>query len=379
MIRPLSTVRRAWRGRLPVRGATRRVFIGLLIASAALLSVPVSAQPVEIPTQFCRGFFFVPVQSTQRDPTPERTLWFLFDTGATTTWVDREALQRLTGRLLAPDTRVALTDAAAGPVRFNRLRARVRDLDYLSLILGRQIDGILAFRTFRDYLLTLDYASQRLLIEPGELPRPDERSVFSARGPDHRPWLELRVGGHARRLLIDSGASGGFALNAINQFRTLAPPRPAGAVMKIDGLHLRHAARLHGNVVMGPHRFLSPIVDETDDTELLGAEVMEHFIWTFDQQRRRVRIARHGSGRLDWAPMHAHGMVLAPRDDVLQVEAIIPGSPAARADLRVGDLVTHLNGRPLTDRGCRRETDSATMSVTRTRALLLRTSTTRLR
>jgi carboxyl-terminal processing protease len=34
----------------------------------------------------------------------------------------------------------------------------------------------------------------------------------------------------------------------------------------------------------------------------------------------------------------------------LQVQQLVPGSPAAEAGLEVGDLLTHVNGRPVTSR-----------------------------
>ena len=47
------------------------------------------------------------------------------------------------------------------------------------------------------------------------------------------------------------------------------------------------------------------------------------------------------------------GALLRPRADSLEIARIVPGSSAEDADLRPGDQVTHVDGTPVNERGCR--------------------------
>ena len=108
--------------------------ITLAIASAVLLCAEVRAQErIELNSHFCRDYFFVGVTLAPREGYPEdRTLWFVHDTGAGSTFVDPDALERVTGRQdLAGMDRVNIVGATSGEVNINRMPARVQDLDHL--------------------------------------------------------------------------------------------------------------------------------------------------------------------------------------------------------------------------------------------------------
>lgn len=306
-----------------------------------------------VPTEMCRGYFFVPVVVGEDPDAEERTLWFIYDTGADTTHVDPDSLERATGKRVATG-RTARFDARSGPISYERFRARVRDLDHLSTALGREIDGILAYGVFDQFLLTLDYGREEMRIDPGTLPEPDGTTVFSVSGPDDRPWLRVKVGEHDRRMLIDSGAATTtFAVRNIEDYATVAPPRPVGASVRFKHIERRRGARLDGAVVLGPHRLDRPTLGETPGNELIGGEVMQHFVWTFDAANERVRIERiDPEATIEFPPVVTHGMVVVPEDGRLRVHEVIADSPAAAGGVRAEDVITHWNGAPVATRGC---------------------------
>lgn len=341
---------------------------GLVATLALAWTTGADADPITIPTEMCRGYFFVPVTLPAREDRPaDRTLWLLYDTGASTTHLDPDSIERISGQRLAVGQRANITDARLGSLTVS-MSPRVTELDHLSIALGREIDGILAFDAFDDFLTTLDYVAGEIRVEPGELPRPDNETVYSARGRDDRPWLRVRFEGRTRRMLIDSGAAGtAFAVNHLDRYRLIGEARPVGASVRFSRIEYRDGGRLADPVMLGRYRIEPPIVSELPETELIGGRVMEHFTWTFDQQNERVRIVPNRPGEALAVPavLH-HGLAMRPVAEGLHIEQVLPGSGAEGHDIREGDLITHIQGRPVRDRGC--ETgDFDTWTVTRLR------------
>ena len=309
----------------------------------------------ELPSQICRDYFFLPITLADQPGRPEdRTLWFLYDTGAASSFADPDSLERVTGQSFQTGQRVRIREATLGPLTYNRLPVRVQDLDHLSMALGREIDGILAYDALGDFLVTLDYQTGGIRLEAGELPRPDGLTVFDTDGPDSRPWLEIGFPGRTRRMLIDSGAGGTvLAVNRLERYPTLTDPRPTGASMRLNRVEPRDGARLEGIALLGPHALIMPTLQSTPGTELIGGKVMRHFRWTFDADRERVRIERvDETTDIHFDPVISHGLVLRADGDGMRVTAVLDDTPAAEAGVRTGDLITHFNGQDMRHRDC---------------------------
>ena len=334
----------------------QQVLIAALAASLQTAPVEPEAESRIIPSEMCDGFFFVPITLAPREGYPEdRTLWYIYDTGASSTYTDPDSIERVSGIQLDNGDRANITDATAGPLTFHRLPSRIRDLDHLSHALGREIDGILAYDVFGSSLVTLDYQSNEIRLTPGELPRPDDQAIFSTNGRDDRPWLDIRFSNRTRRMLLDSGAGRtGLTVRRINRFELDTDPVPVGASTRFSRIEVREGARASEDAFIGPHRMIAPTLETTPGSELIGVDVMRHFIWTFDFENERVRMERHTPDRpIEFDPIFGHGMVLGWHEDGFQVREILPGTPASHQDIRPGDVVTHMNGRAVSERGCR--------------------------
>lgn len=285
-----------------------------------------------------------------RDP---QKLVAVFDTGATSTFIDPDALERISGRRLSEGQRARMKDMTVAGKSFRTFRPEVQDLDHLSRALGRPLDVFLPFQTFAGYLLILDYPAREMLIRKGELPKPDNRIVFNAKGRDDRPWHEIKVGGVKRRLLIDSGSSGGITVAPHRKFDWLSDPFPLRLSQGMFDIDLKEVGRLDGQAQVGSLTFEQPLIALTGDTELLGAQVLKHFVLTFDQKNRRVKMEPATQGPVRMESHRGTGVILRPRPESFEIAQVIKGSPADEAGLEKGDRVTHLDGVPVLDRGCR--------------------------
>jgi len=324
------------------------------VPSPAQAQNQIAAQPdtTILSREICSGLFVVPLVWTSGDGVAHEFL-ALFDTGAEVAFIDPESLEQASGKRVKPGKRVRMEDVSVAGQNFKTFRPKVRDLDHLSRALGREIDVFLPFQAFSNYLLILDYEHEELRMTKGTLPKPDGIEVFSARGKDKRPWLSVRVGSRDRSLLLDSGSNGAFEVDSHRGLEWVEEPVPAHVYQRIDRVRLRKAGRLIGDFVVGPLVFENPMVTLTNDTELIGSEVLRHYVLTFDQKNRRVRMRPLVESPVRLPSIRGTGALFRTRPNAYEIAHVMRDSPAEHAGLRKGDLVTHLDGTPVLERGCR--------------------------
>ncbi len=302
-----------------------------------------------VPSETCRGLWIVPVSYGEG---PDRTLRMVFDTGASSTSVDPDALERILGRRVKTGKSVRLRDGRAGPLRIRKIKVTSHSMDHLSRALGTTIDGILGFPTFERFLLTLDYHAGEIRIREGALPPIDGRTVFRDVGT-LRPYLALPVADRTVAVLVDSGSAGGLTLRTSDPLAWKVPPRPTGASVRYSGVEIRRAGRLADDLPFGPLTLPTPVVALTDGTRLAGVQLMHRFVWTFDQRERRIRMIPDHDGPIGTGPVRGTGLAFNPTADGLEVVRVFPDTPAEAADLREGDVVVAVDGTPVYERGCR--------------------------
>ncbi len=341
----------------------KRLAFRFLLAALALWVVPAPVParaeerreeddrqtPHVLPTEMCRSYFLVTVSLNGQDG---RTLVLLLDTGAATTILDPDSVERVAGKRVASGARIRLRDASAGPLKLTRLSARARELDHISLALGRPSDGILGYDAFEDLLLTLDYPDREIRVGRGRLPRPNGDDVFKLRGRG-RPFFEIGIDGRREIVLLDSGSSSAFAMNPSPSRVWLHPPQPLGARAKIDRIVVRSAGRLSGDIRFGSAVAARPVIELTEGTQLVGGPLLRNFELTFEWTRR-VRIRPVERAPIEALTPRGIGVGFDPKPEGLEVIQVFAGSPAASAGVLVGDLVTAIDGRPVADRGCDR-------------------------
>lgn len=329
-----------------------------------------NADPLDLNAHMCRGYFFVPVtlnSETSTKTEEERTLYFLYDSGASLTYADPDSIERVTGKRIEAEKRVRLTDGHIGDLNFNSLPTRTAELDHLSIALGREIDGVLAYDAFGQRLLTLDYAAETMSLAEGHLPRPNRKDIFSTRGKDKRPWLSLKIGKKRRKILIDTGSTTTFALRNLYAYRMQATPVPISAAVRWDRMESRSAGRLAGDAFIGKNKIETPIIESVPGTELLGGSILKHFRVTFDVGKKRVRLDPYEDQAIQVPPERGWGLFLRPVKDGLKIEKVLPNGPSAKTDLAANDVITHVNGVPIRERNCASLEGQLSAQITRRR------------
>ncbi len=358
----IESMERAWlpsRMSQQVPGRPKGQVNGLAaLAAGLLLLLPVIAQSDSqvaetiVTEQMCSGLFFMPLEWTSKEGQTHQ-LQALFDTGASIALIDPDTIERISGKRLETGTRAIMENVNVAGLGFSTFSPRVRELDHLGQALGRSFDVFLPFQAFDNFLLTLDYGKQQVRVSQGSLPRPDGEEIFSAKGPDSRPWIRIRVGSRNRPLLLDSGSNGTISVRPHRSIRWAGATAEIRLSQGMNKLVLNEVGRYAGVMRIGPLDFAEPIVGLTDDTELLGYDVLKHFVLTFDQKKKRVRMQPISSSPVRMQARSGTGALLQPRADSLEVARIVPGSPAEDAGLQAGDQVTHIDGVPVNERGCR--------------------------
>ncbi|MHC4822450.1 MAG: hypothetical protein ACYTEP_00345 [Planctomycetota bacterium] len=302
-------------------------------------SLPAAEDWVTLPADFEGDYFFLPMRLDGRE---DRTLWFLYDTGASYTVVDPESLERVAEWDSSQGSRVRFGELHCGDVVLSKVSSRVKDLDHLRNAVGRDFDGILGYREFQDVLLNLDYPNARIRIAEGILPRSDGRTVVRILGKG-RPYVDSEIGGREVRLLIDSGSGSGFKVRDRRYLNWLFEPTPVGSSMGIDGLNLQRAGRIDGSAWMFGVEYLDPVLRIVEETELVGTEILGDFSLIFDQRHRRLHIAPTVGAQVEPEALRGTGAIFSPTEEGMEVLQVLSGSAAERAGLQVGDHVLEVS------------------------------------
>lgn len=290
---------------------------------------------------------------------------FLIDTGASVTLISSELASRYgVKNPFPPDTPLVRVKSAEGDTallaptmlrrivldgaRFDDVQALIYDCAPLSAHLGMKIDGILGFPLFRETLLTLDYPHSQVLLQRRNAAPIAVGSTIAFNNDRKTPIIPVRLGDKTFAALIDSGSYAGLSVNPVGLNPVFAvPPRAGATVGTLTGDRAQHVGRLANNLAIGQYSLVRPVADLTDELASLGGGILKFFTVTFDQEHNRVTFIRDTPAPILPEPRRNSGLSFTKTPAYWRVASVVPDSPAAVAGVQTGDLVTRINGEPV--------------------------------
>jgi hypothetical protein len=158
------------------------------------------------------------------------------------------------------------------------------------------VDGILGFALFTDYLLTLDYPAMQVKLFSGGLPSANRSDILNFEIENRIPVIELAIGKIRVRAHIDSGNFvAGFILpeEIVQQLQLLSSPVTVGSARSVANRIELKQVQLRDSISIGRFNFPQATIQfpALSDTNV-GFKVLREFTVTFDQKNRRMRLER---------------------------------------------------------------------------------------
>jgi len=230
--------------------------------------------------------------------------------------------------------------------------ARFEDFDADVAALYAGSDALLGWPLWRDVLVTIDYRQRMLVLKRGELSEPDGKRILPLRLDHDRLMVPATLDGREIWLNLDTGWGVGDSVELTTaRAAEVAWASPAVSTMATnapDGVVAQKLGRLKGDLIVGRYRFVRPIagVNGGVAADILGAVALSNFAVTLDLKKMRVRFDRATDEPIAPGPVWVAGFDCDLKSRPLKVIGVLPGSEAARAGLRAGDLLLTIDGRP---------------------------------
>lgn len=184
---------------------------------------------------------------------------------------------------------------------------------------GENCQGVLGFRLFKDYLLTLNFPERRMVLGRGEIAQDGNGSVLPFRMPDGVPIVGMRVGGQHMEAQIDSGGTGLSLPEAVAaRLKFMSTPIAFGNGESLATRFSIRAARLRPDVRLGRYTFRQAFVEINPAFPLVnvGSTPLARFVVTFDQAKLLLRLSsKEKTLHLDASPTELE-LTNGPRREV---------------------------------------------------------------
>lgn len=337
--------------------ATRPLSAGVLGAWAPLFTR--ISQPVVLPVQMANGAMLVEARINGQGP-----FNLIVDTGCTASIISPAVAAAVDARTPETDTYipainslggtgavpyVLLDSLALGGARFEGVPAGVTSLDLQSKITGLRIDGLLGYSVFSDIFLTLDFPRHRIVLSsafPSDLP--PVRSELAIEEVGSVPFITLNLQNRDLSVMLDSGANGSLELN-VDEAAGLdwkIAPRTAGLVAALGGLGRDTVGRLSGTARLGTITQEDPVTALGAGVSRLGTDFFRTLCVVFNRERDRLWICADSTAPIPSPAKRSVGLSLLADREGWRVAGIIPGSPAAAAEVAPDDMITEIQDTP---------------------------------
>jgi hypothetical protein len=326
-----------------------------------------SAVGYEIPfsaTYWGHRGIIVDVQVNGKGPFP-----FILDSCAGTSSIDADLVAGVNAKTLGQTTvssggakTISTPTVRVDRLRLGKLTPPINNLLALHYSVGAPYRGILGLDFLEQYAVTVDFDFRTVKVTPAVSYRPEPKDVVLpvdfTKLPGI-PCIKASVEGHEGWFFLDSGNGANLLLNPgfvklarLSDHRKLLP----GASEKmVTGTYSASTCRI-GSLELGPYLLKDQLTDlVTSDsvapTSLagnIGIRQISRFLITFDFSRAQIILAPNQRfGEYDRTVDIGIGVYKAEKGYV--VTSISSGGAAAAAGLKVGDLLSRIDGVPVVE------------------------------
>ncbi len=328
----------------------------------------------EVPIDTDFGLVWLEVSVNGSAPLP-----FLLDTGFDYSVIDAGVAVDLRLTVSDPDTvpqpggavEIGLTEGVTLGIPGGELSdwtLRAIPIAAAAQIVGREFAGILGHDVLAERVWRIDYEAETLTVYEASSVLPAEGAEIAVEVVAAEPFIQAVIEQpHAAeipgRFKLDTGSTdvAGLNRNFLEGAGVLAPDQPTIPVpgVAVGGETTGILFRI-GSFRIGPYSIPSPVIGATlesagfenrADAGTVGGAVLRQFALTIDYPRDRILLEPNGSyGKPAgedlsglWPVAHGEDFSMA------RARFVIPDSPAARAGVRLDDVILAIDGVPVSE------------------------------
>ena len=255
-------------------------------------------------------------------------------------------------------TRIATV--GLGDVRLRNQLFAVVALEKLGEVEGVPFHGILGYELFKRFVVRIDYAARTMTLTDVDAWAKRGGAgvavpfVFNGTVPE----VEGEIGGVAATFDVDTGSRASVGLNSpfVQKHALRARFKPSidavtgwglggptrGTVARVNRVRLGSVGVPDVIVDMSLQRLGA--LTNTAPAGSIGSGLLQRFVATFDYSRQRIYLLAQPGARVRDA-YDRSGLWINQGAGGFRVDAVVEGSPAARAGLRDGDIIVAIDGR----------------------------------
>lgn len=156
--------------------------------------------------------------------------------------------------------------------------------------------GVIAASLWPKHLVTINYPRYQVVVEPGSLPEPNQRDVFSSRAEPPEVGVTIAVAGQVIPCRLDPLFPGGLLLpeSYVRSIPIVGKPTDGGSIVTARGPVKVREMQPATNVTLGMFDLEKPLVQVADAGVAckVGGRVLIGFSITYDVTNGRVRLAK---------------------------------------------------------------------------------------
>ncbi|MBI3820670.1 MAG: aspartyl protease family protein [Planctomycetes bacterium] len=340
----------------------------------------IAESPQSLPVRFINRLILVDVRIDGREPVS-----FLLDTGSDVTVVDR----RLRDVLALKPESSAVARGAGGTVNTTFMRGRsldvgplhvedpvflILDLASFDEITNTRVGGILGLDSLDRFALRIDYPARRVEIgRSGVFPIANECQC-AFRKKENLYGIDINIGdSDPVSVLVDTGMSGSLSLEfneAARRGVNADPNRRSEWRVGVGGGSASQVTNIPW-VTFGSHSIPRVELVLAKPAGLfagaIGGGLLRFFQLTLDFGAGVASVSDEPTSGLDLSYSNTTGARLDFRyewiRDGIRVESVRAGTPASKAGLRAGELITSVDGQSIRSVGMRRVRELFTYSA----------------